>query len=66
MDLAPQLSILRDRHDETLDRGDNCREGKDTSSGVLFSCPVSVLQNRVKDTTNTERGFDDVGDELAH
>lgn len=66
MDLTPQLSILRDRDDETLDRSDESGEGKDTSSGVLLSCPVSVLKNTVKDTTNTERRLDDVGDEFAH
>lgn len=66
VDFTPQLSILRNRDDETFDRSDECREGKDTSSGVLLSCPVSVFENRVEDTTNTERGLDDVRNEFAH
>jgi hypothetical protein len=37
-----------------------------TTGLVLLTSPVAVLEQRVKDTADTERWLDDVGNELAH
>lgn len=60
-----ELGVGREGHDEALDRGDGRREGQDGAVDVVGAGPVRVLEERVEDAADTERGFDDVRDKLA-
>lgn len=57
---------MTDGDDKTLDGSNDRGERQDTSGLVLFSGPVRVLEERVEDSTETERWFDDVGDEFSN
>ena len=60
-----ELGVGREGHDEALDRGDGRREGQDGAVDVVGAGPVRVLEERVEDAADTERGLDDVRDKLA-
>lgn len=60
-----ELGVTRDRNDENLDGSDGRRKGQDTTLDVLGTSPVRVLKEGVEDATDTEGGFDDVGNKLA-
>lgn len=57
--------MVTQRDDENLDRRNEGREGQDSSRDVFLSSPVRVLEERVEDSTDTERGLDDVGSVLS-
>ena len=65
VDQVSERGILTDGHDKTLDRSHDRRERQDTSGLVLFSGPVRVFEQRVEDSSETERWLDDIGDELS-
>lgn len=49
-----EFGVLTDGNDQTLDRRDDGWERQDSSGLVLFSGPVTVFEERVEDSTETE------------
>ena len=49
-----EFGVLTDGNDQTLDRSDDGWERQDSSGLVLFSSPVTVFEERVEDSTETE------------
>ena len=45
---------MTDGNDQTLDRGNDRRERKDSSGFILFSSPVAVFEEGIEDSTETE------------
>jgi hypothetical protein len=60
-----EVRVVRDGDDEALEGSNGKREGKDLSIRVALSGPEGVLEEGVQDSTDPERGLDDVGSELA-
>jgi hypothetical protein len=54
MDEFSELRVLTDGNDQTLDRSNDGWERQDSSGLVLFSSPVTVFEERVEDSTETE------------
>jgi hypothetical protein len=54
VDEFSKFRVLTDSNDQTLDGSDNRREREDSSSFVLFSGPVAVLEEGVEDSAETE------------
>jgi hypothetical protein len=54
MDKLSELGVLTDGNDQTLDRSNDGWERQDSSSLVLFSGPVTVFEQGVEDSTETE------------
>ena len=54
MDEFSEFGVLTDGNDQTLDRGNDGRERQDSSDLVLFSGPVTVFEEGVEDSAETE------------
>lgn len=63
-----QLLLRRKGNNEDLGGGHSRGERQNTlgSGGILGSSPEAVLNERVQDSANTERGLDDVGGVVTH
>lgn len=60
-----EILVVGDGDNEHLERRDRRRKREDLTGGIGLASPERVLEERVKDTTDTERWLDDVGDKLA-
>jgi hypothetical protein len=60
-----EVRVPTEGNDENLDGSDERRQRQDTTVDVLLSCPVRVLEERVEDSSDTERGLNDVGSVFA-
>jgi hypothetical protein len=54
MNKFSEFGVLTDGHDQTLDRSNDGWERQDSSSLVLFSSPVTVFEEGIEDSTETE------------
>jgi len=61
-----EFGVAREGNDQALDRGDSGRKGENSSVDVVGTSPVGVFKEGVEDTTDTERGLDNVGNEFTN